>query len=370
MLLRQGHQVETFEYHSDTLINKGFWGFLEGAALTPWNPFSAEKLKKTLDFFKPDIVHAHNTFPLISPSIFSAARDSARVLTLHNYRLLCPAAIPLRKGVTCTECIDKRSVMPSVRHGCYRSSRAATLPLAINVAFHRWRGTWSQDVEIFIALTDFQKEKFASAGLPRDKIAVKPNFFPGTPSIVKYSERPNRVVVVGRISTEKGIEDVVDAWRGWHFAPELRIIGDGPLRYELEKKAISNNKISFLGSISNGEAVHEISQARLLLIPSRWFEGFPMVLREAFAFGTPVGVSNIGPLPDLVSGADGIIFDAANPTDLRRKVQDRWADINRMIKMSAASFSLFENFYTERINYQMLLEIYKKAIDHRKSAGR
>lgn len=363
LLAKNGHQVETFEYHSDSLRKKGAWGLIEGAALTPWNPFSAQKLKERIKCFQPSIVHAHNTFPIISPSVFSAAKGTARVLTLHNYRLVCPAGIPMRNGVTCTECIDTTSVWPAIRYGCYRSSRSATLPLAINVALHRWRGTWIHELERFIALTDFQREILAGAGLPRDKIAVKPNFFPGMPSIVPYSERPNRIVVVGRISREKGVEDLVEAWRGWDSAPEVRIVGDGPMRSELERRASGTPKISFIGSVSSYEAEHEIAQARLLLVPSRCIEGFPMVLRESFAFGTPVGVTNLGALPSLVKGADGIVFEAANPTDLRHKVEERWGDSARMVRMSAASSSLFQKYYSEKVNYEMLLQIYEQALD-------
>lgn len=363
LLVRNGHEVETFERHSDDLRARGKAGMIAGAAMTVWNPQTTRAMGEAIERFRPDVVHAHNTFPMISPSVFSAAQPAARVLTLHNYRLACPAAIPLRNGATCTDCIDQKSVLPAIRYGCYRGSRAATLPLALNVAFHRWRGTWQNDVERFIALTEFQRNTLARAGLPKERIAVKPNFYPGTPTRISFATRDHRVVFAGRLSEEKGVGDLVDAWLGWGVgAPELRIIGDGPLRAELEARAAGYPRITFLGQVSAEVADREIGGARLLLLPSRCFEGFPMVLREAFALGTPVGTSDQGPLPDIVSKADGIVFRTNDAKDLLAKVQECWSDPGRLQNMSDASTAVFETNYSETVNYQQLMEIYETAI--------
>ena len=168
LLKSRGHSVEEFTRHSDEIRSKGFRGQLRGALATPWSRRSARELRNHVERMRPDVVHVHNTFPLISPSIFHAiGHRAARVLTLHNYRIFCAAAIPMRHGRVCTECLDSRSVLPSLRYGCYRDSRAATVPLAAGVALHRRLGTWSNHVEAFISLTEFQRELLSWSGLPR-----------------------------------------------------------------------------------------------------------------------------------------------------------------------------------------------------------
>lgn len=362
MLRRNGHDVETLERFSDVLRDWGAAGSVAGAIMTPWNPFAARAMAEAMRRFRPDIVHAHNTFPMISPSIFAAARGAGRVLTLHNYRLVCPAAIPMRNGHVCTECIEERRVWPAVKYGCYRNSRAATLPLALNVELNRWRGTWQRDVERFIALTEFQRDMMTRAGLPYERIAIKPNFYPSTPTVIPFCERSPKAVFVGRLTEEKGVGDLIDAWLSWGVgAPELRVIGDGPLRGNLEERAASISSISFLGQVNSELAEKEIASARLLILPSRWFEGFPMVLREAFAFGTPVAVSDIGPLPDLVSSAGGIVFSAGNPESILDCVSYIWNKKNILEGMSRLSTALFHEKYSENRNYNALINIYEQA---------
>ena len=204
---------------------------------------------------KPDVVHVHNTFPLISPAIFrSIGSMAARVLTLHNYRLSCPAAIPVRDGSVCTECINRQSIIPSLRYGCYRNSRLATLPLALNVALHRALSTWSHQVDAFIALTEFQKKLMVKAGLPPDLVHIKPNFYPGKPNTVPWIERKRRVVFAGRLTPEKGVESLVRAWISWGpSAPELRIVGDGELKQQLMELASTTPDvpIRFLGQLTS-----------------------------------------------------------------------------------------------------------------------
>lgn len=366
LLMARGHEVETLEFHSDVLREMGNIGNFVGGLFTPWNPISERKIARLITHFQPDVVHAHNTFPFLSPSIFKGSKGVARVATLHNYRIFCAAGVPMRDGSTCLECINKQSIMPAIRHGCYRNSRVATLPLAINVSLHRWRNTWARDVERFIAFTEFQRSLLVKAGLPSEKIDIKPNFFPGFPIVSKYLDRPQSVVFVGRLSSEKGVEDLIDAWLRWDNPPQLRIVGEGPLKNVLEEKARSCPSIVFLGGRESSEAEHEIMNARLLVLPSRCIEGFPMVIREALAFGTPVAVSDIGPLPGLVKNVDGIVFGPADSQDLYFKVRQRWGDEARMKKMSEFAQAEFFHYYTEQKNYDLLMEIYKKAIADRK----
>jgi glycosyltransferase involved in cell wall biosynthesis len=364
LLIQHRHEVAELTRHSDEIRSTGVMGTLKGALATPYNPFMARAIQKKVEQFKPDVVHVHNTFPLISPAIFSAiGHTAARVLTLHNYRLLCPAAIPMRNGKVCTDCVDLRSVWPSIKHGCYRNSRIATLPLAANVALHRALGTWQNEVDAFIALTEFQCTTLIAAGLPGDKIYVKPNYFPGNPTVVPWLERGNYAVFAGRLSEEKAVATLVKAWMAWGpDAPELRIIGDGPLRGDLEK-ASARSSIRFLGQLPAGETIHQIAHARLQLLPSECFEGFPMVVREAFAVGTPSAVSNLGPLPSIVNhGINGVVFEAANPHSLLTTVRNTWQTPGLLEQLGLGARQSFETLYTEDINYACLMDIYQAAI--------
>jgi len=364
LLQQRGHEVIEFARHSDEIREQGVLGMLKGALATPWNPFGARSVRKTVESFCPDVVHAHNTFPIISPAIFHAiGHQAARVLTLHNYRLLCPAAIPMRDGKVCTDCLDKRSVWPSIRHGCYRSSRLASLPLAANVALHRVLGTWQNEVDAFIALTDFQRTVMVAAGLPEKRVYVKPNYFPGNPPVVPWAERGNHAVFAGRLSAEKGVRALVDAWLAWGAdAPELRIIGDGPLRHELEKAATGAN-IRFIGHLSSAETIHQISNARLQLLPSECFETFGLAVVEAYAFGTPAAVSNLGPLPSIVnSGVNGVVFEPADPQSIKATVQNVWQQPGLLEQLGKGARESFEKLYTEDANYTRLMAIYASAI--------
>jgi glycosyltransferase involved in cell wall biosynthesis len=269
----------------------------------------------------------------------------------------------MRDGVPCTECIDTRTILPAIRHGCYRGSRIATVPLAINVALHRYMGTWQSEVDAFIVFTEFQRNKLIAAGLPSHKIHIKPNFYPGSPDVVPWNVRKNCVVFVGRLTEEKGLRGLLQTWRLLGVsAPQLILIGDGPMRDELELLAVGL-PISFMGLLPSVLAQRQIADAKLLVLPSSGFEGFPMVIREAFAFGTPVAVSNIGPLPSIVSdGENGVVFPFADPQSMSDVVLSLWNDTNKLQKMGVAARTEFEQYYTEAANYEQLMRIYDAAL--------
>ena len=365
LLEKNGDTVFTFTRHSDELKKSRILGYLQASMCVPWNYKSARDIQKDVERIEPDIVHVHNSFPLISPSVFHALdKKVPKVLTLHNFRLLCPAAIPVRDGKVCTRCMDERSVVPSLRYGCYRGSRLATLPLAINVGLHRSLGTWQDKVDAFVALTEFQKEAMVKGGLPIGKLYVKPNFYSGSPKVVPMINRSNDIVYVGRLSSEKGLNTLVRAWKKWgEAAPRIKIVGDGPMKAELELLSKGAN-IEFLGQLSGDAAQQEISLARLLILPSECFEGFPMVLREAFAFGTPAVVSNLGPLPSIVSDdINGVVFEAGNAASLLSSLIPLVSNLDKLDKMSLNARKSFDMYYNEEINYKTLMHIYSKAID-------
>ncbi|PQP34830.1 hypothetical protein C6A37_05695 [Desulfobacteraceae bacterium SEEP-SAG9] len=372
LLKNQGHKIIEFTRHSDEIRNRGFFRTLQGALATPWNPFSFRQIQRILEVEQPDVMHVHNTFPLLSPIIFQAARrfKTATVLTLHNYRTFCAAAIPMRNSTTCIECLDRQSVLPALKHGCYRNSRAATLPLALMIALHKRLGTWTREVDAFIALTQFQQDKLVLAGLPEEKMHLKPHFYPDPPIPLTWNDRDLQVVFIGRLGHYKGVHLLIDAWKKWRdTAPLLDIIGEGPERYGLEKtvrKAGLSNKIRFWGQLHFADTQAALARARLLILPTLCFEGFPMAVREALALGVPVAASRLGSLPCLVEeGKNGVLFEPDDPTDIYRSVQELWDSPERLGAMAIAARNDFEQKYTPAKNHELLMGIYNKAIEVR-----
>lgn len=368
MLREYGHSVKLYSRSSDEIRNIKYFGKIIGASATPWNPFSAQKVSKVIKDFQPDIVHAHNTFPLLSPSVFHAiGNKAAKVLTLHNYRLLCSSGIPLRNGEVCLDCVKNRSIMPSLMHGCYRNSRIATIPIATKIGLHRLIGTWHKKIDAFIVLSDIQKKVMTEGGLPEKKIHIKPNFTNKPKTFIPFKDRKNQVLFVGRLSKEKGVQTLISAWKKWgHKAPKLIIIGDGPDRKYLENLA-NGLPISFLGKKNHNKVEHELSSSRLLIVPSEWMEIFGLVVIEAFSVGTPAAVSNLGALPSLVqNGKNGVIFESGNISSLLSSIQPILSDNIMLEKLSINAKETFEVKFNQKTNYNNLINIYKNALSNNK----
>lgn len=372
LLHSRGVEIIEFTRHSDELRSRGTTGVAKGALTTPWNPVSFARLRRLLERERPDIMHVHNTFPLLSPAVFHASRTFpvATVLTMHNYRTFCAAGIPERSGTPCTECLDRRSVLPSLRHGCYRGSRLATFPLAVMIALHRRFSTWGRHVDAFIALTEFQRDRLAAAGLPLDRMHVKPHFYADPPSPLPWSERQDKAIFIGRLGEYKGVHVLIEAWRMWgDDAPALEVIGEGPERETLQMMARgwADERITFAGQLSFQETQARLARARLLVLPSLCFEGFPMVIREGFALGVPVAASRLGSLPCIVEdGKTGVLFRPGDADDLLAKVKALWGQKERMAEMGKAARNEFERKYTAHANYRQLMAIYEEARQHRR----
>ena len=373
MLERHGIEVVLFERRSDTIRSRGAAGLIVGGLSTPYNFQAASSVRELARKVKPDVVHVHNTFPLISPSIFWSVRDlpCAVVLTLHNYRLFCAAGMPMRDRQVCTQCLDKRSVLPALRYGCYRGSRLATIPLAASIALHRQLGTWDKYVDRFIALTEYQRALMVHAGLAAELVSVKPQFYPGSPKVTQWDQREDTVVFVGRLSAEKGVRDLVAAWKILGpDAPRLDIIGDGPERKFLEDQITGDglDRVRLLGQLSFEEAQGRIGRSRMMVVPSTWFEGFPMVIREAFAFGVPVAASRLGSLAELVNeGSNGYLFEANNPGQIAAIVRAGWSDQQSLERLAEGARRSFIDSYTEDANIIALKAIYAEARAQRES---
>ena len=361
LLQRKGHETQLYAVTNDDI--RGLWRKAATAAFVVYNPATKTAMARKLSAFRPDIVHVHNFFPQLSPSVFDACRDAGIpcVMTLHNFRILCPTSILFHDGRV-TERSLHHTALWALPHRVYRSSFLATLPLAAMVDAHKWAGTWRRKVDRFIALTAFAKAKFVEGGIPSGRIAVKGNAAPD-PAAAGTQPR-HGALYVGRLSGEKGIATLLAAWHGVNYP--LRIAGDGPL-LQICATAQSGN-ISCLGRLTRERVDEEMRRAAFLVLPSVCYEMFPMTLVEAFAHGLPVLASNLGGLASLVDDhATGLLFKPGDPADLRAKAE--WAAEHPadMAAMGGNARAKYEARYTAEQNYANLIAIYEQAIKERQS---
>jgi glycosyltransferase involved in cell wall biosynthesis len=357
LLERNGIEVVSYERHNDDIDERSVAGRIATAAGTTWSMRSYRELRALIRSERPDVAHFHNTFPLVSPAAYVACRRLGIpvVQTLHNFRLLCASGLLYREGRPCEDCVGT-SLWPALRYRCYRDSLAATTAVVGMLSAHRAIGTYSRDVDRYIALTEFAASVFERAGWPREKIVVKPNFFAGVPS--HAAERGGYALYTGRLAAEKGVRTLLDAWRGLRDV-ELRIAGDGPLRSELERKAAAEGlPVRFLGYRPSGEVAELVSRARFQVVPSEWYEGFPMVVVEAFVHGTPVLASRIGALAEIVrEGSTGMLFEPGRAEDLCAKAR-ALADPAVSDALGRGALKEYAGRYTPERNFAELMAIY------------
>jgi len=337
---------------------------LKLAARTVWNWDAARAIRQLIADEKPDVLHVHNTLPILSPAVYYAARAEGVpvVQTLHNYRLMCPNALFFREGKVCEACLGKSFAWPGVRYGCYRGSRAASAAVASMVAFHWAFRTWSKAVDRYISLTEFARHKFVQGGLPADRIAVKPNFVHPDPGVGDATG--GYVLYVGRLSEEKGISTLLSAWRTIGSRLTLRVVGDGPLADQLKGSIVQTAGIEWLGRQTRDEVLRLMQNAAFLVIPSECYEGFPMTVAEAYATGLPVVASKIGALESLIdSGRTGLHFRPGDPDDLAAKIDWLVSHPQELAQMRKEARAEFEAKYTAERNYVTLMDIYEKAIE-------
>jgi glycosyltransferase involved in cell wall biosynthesis len=305
----------------------------------------------------------HNTFVMISPSIYSACReaDVPVVQTLHNFRLLCPDGIFFRDGHVCEEC-HQSSLLHSIQHGCYQGSRAATTVVAAMLAFHRLRETWKREISYFIALTEFARQKFIAGGLPADRIAVKPNFVQPDPG--ERTTKGNYALMLGRLAPVERVRTALRAWKKLGVELPLMIMGGGPDQAELEAETAREGlkNVSFRGQQPRQQALAALQAASFLLFPSEWYEGFPMTLAESFACGTPVICSRLGAMQEIVTdGVTGLHFTPGDADDLARKVDWACTHPAEMRVMGRNARAEYKAKYTAEKNYPLLMEVYNRA---------
>ncbi|HZV62438.1 MAG TPA: glycosyltransferase [Methylophilaceae bacterium] len=359
LLVRNGVEVELYEQDNKRIETMPA---MQVAVDTIWSRRTVSEIGERIQRFQPDVIHVHNTFPLISPSLyFAAAKYGVPVVqTLHNFRLFCAQAMFMRNGAVCEDCIGK---LPwrGVTRRCYRESGPQSAVVVSMQGIHRWLGTYRNKVTRYIALNKFCRDKFIEAGLPADRIVIKPNFI-DLPS--PLSAQRGGGLFVGRLSPEKGIATLAQAIRQYEAA-QIDVIGHGPQDEEL--KGLSGARL--MGFMKGEEIYGRMAHAAYLVMPSIWYENFPRTLVEAYACGLPVIASRLGAMAELVKdGETGLLFTPGNAAELAERL--RWADSHpaEMRRMGEAARREYEANYTSEINFRQLMHIYDEACHYVRAA--
>jgi glycosyltransferase involved in cell wall biosynthesis len=364
LLASHGQQVELLSVDNDAI--QGTFAKLTAALSSAYSFSSRGVVAEKIRSFRPDIVHLHNWFPVLSPSILYACSNAGVpvVHTLHNYRLLCPNALLFRNNGVCESCLGRSFAWPGVRHRCYRGSMAGTAIVATITWAHRTAGTFDDHVARYIALTEFARAKFIEGGIDPEKVVIKPNFV--TPDPGPGSGTGDYVLFVGRLSEEKGIDTLLRTWQTARPAIKLRIIGKGPLEQQVREAAASNHMIDYLGPKSPDEVYAAMGDAKALIFSSVWYETFGLTIVEAMMKGTPIIASRIGSPGELVEDRrTGLHFEAGNAESLAAAVRwmlDHPVEWQTMRRNARAEF---EAKYSADQNYTTLIKIYADAIASR-----
>lgn len=359
LLQEQGHQVDTYIENNKRIADLGLW---RTGLKAMWSQESYELIRQQLKQSTYDIVHVQNFFPLISPSVYYAAKAERLpvVQSLRNYRLSCPNALFFRDGKVCEDCLGKLIPWPAVIHRCYRNSIPASAVTGMTLTLHRLLKTWDKQVDVYVASTQFARNKSIEGGIAPQKIVVKPNFVHPDPGIGKG--QGGYALFVGRLSQEKGLDLLLQAWESLEEKVPLKIVGDGPLRHQVAETTTRLADVEWLGTRTLAEVYELMGQAMMLIMPSKWYETFGRVVVESFAKGTPVITANIGAIAELVvPGHTGLHFISDDSADLAKSVN--WMATHPQVRqtMRQQAREEFVAKYTAKQNYQILMEIYELA---------
>ncbi|MGK6351824.1 glycosyltransferase [Parapedobacter sp. DT-150] len=356
-LLATTETVETLTFRNQ----KGWRGAWQ-TLWSPWNTWAGRRVKQAIRTFSPDVIHIHNLHYAIGPIAIRIAKRHGIpvVMTLHNYRLLCPSATLFHAGKLFLDSLHAGFPWKAVRLGVHSNSVFKTYWLAFTVWLHKLLGTWCM-VDRYIVLTDFARQLFvdSSFGVPATQFVVKPNFVADTSQLAAV--RGRHFLFIGRLTQEKGIKVLLEAFGGTEL--HVRIVGDGPLRTSVVDAAQQSANITYLGTLGRGGIEAQLASCTALIFPSVWYEGMPMTVIEAFASGTPVIASNLGAMQSMIhDGQNGQLYTPGDAAALRRETQ-RWLSSEDAYRqqVSDGAREAYEQRYTAHQNHTLLLDIYRLA---------
>ncbi|WP_020527929.1 glycosyltransferase family 4 protein [Flexithrix dorotheae] len=364
LLLANGNEVSTLIFDNQSINADSAVSKLLTGLRALYNPKSAKIIKEKINSFQPDVIHIHNFFPIASPSVFYVAQQMniPVVMTLHNYRLICPSAILYYDNEIYEKSIHKTFPIDAIMKGVYRDSKLQTATLVFMTGIHKILGTWNKKIDKYIALTNFAKAKFLDSSLNagEGRFAVKPNF---TGDLgLGPEEREDYFLFIGRLTEEKGIKVLMEAAKQGNF--KVKILGDGPYKEEVVAESEKNENIVFMGFQGRETVINELKNCKALIFPSTWYEGMPMVILEAFSVGTPVIGSRLGGAQEVIEDQyNGLHFEPGNAGDLLAKIELLNESSETRAQLSKNARKSYEEKYTPAKNYEFLMDIYKDIIE-------
>jgi glycosyltransferase involved in cell wall biosynthesis len=356
LLREHGHRVIEYVENNERVADLGG---VRTAIRTLWSMESYRTVEALIRREKPDVTVVHNFFPLVSPSVYYASRRHGVpvVQYIRNYRLFCPAATLFRDGRVCELCLGRPLAMPGIRYRCYHARRSASAVVALMSALHRAMGTWRARVDRYVTLSEFARRKCVEGGLPADRLTVQPNFV--HPDSGAGEGRDGFVLFVGRISPEKGLATLLDAWRSLETTVRLKIIGDGPEFAGFRARTQGWESVGWAGRRTMAETLDMMGRAAVLVFPSECYETFGRVVIESYSKGTPVIASRLGAVEELVEvGRTGFLFEPGNAASLadRLRVFLAMGEAERAVLRNAAR-QAYESLYTADHHYAVLMEL-------------
>lgn len=361
MLESYGHEVTQWIPESSSIQKLSTLLKAKVALDSLWSLPSYQYTRRILREHKPDVVHVHNTIPLVSPSVYTACHEAGVPIihSLHNFKLVCPGAYLYRDGQVCEDCLGKPVPYPAVANSCYRKNRLHTIIASASLTLNHLRGTYQNEVDIYIALTQFARQKFIQGGLPAHKIAVKPNFV--SEGIQPGAHAGKYALFVGKLLQYKGVETVLKAWEILNGEIPLKIVGQGPL--EILLKGSLPSRVEYLGALPRDEVLQLMQKATLVVFASEWYEGFPMTITEAFATGCPVVAARMGAAAEIVKDkSSGWYFEAGDPYDLVRVMQEAWSNPQELVRRGSLARRQYDECYSMEKNHQITMSLYQLAI--------
>jgi glycosyltransferase involved in cell wall biosynthesis len=365
LLVANGHTVEKL-YFDNKEISASPAGKLKAGIQSLYN-FTSEKIvQKSIDTFKPEIIHVQNFFPILSPAVFFVANRNniPIVATINNYRLICSNAILYRDNHVCEDCIKKVFPLDGIVHKCYHGSGIQSAGVTLMSSFHKVIGTWQNRVDKFIiAMTDFGKEVFitSSLKLPREKCVLKPNFV--FDAGVGENIREDFYIFFARLTEEKGVNVLLDSLKHYHY--RLKIVGDGPLKDRVLDAIKDYPNVEFLGFQKLDFVMSEVKKSKAVIMPSTWYEALPLSVLGTLSTGTPTIISDLPPFRELITSEyDGFHFKTGSPEDLAATIKyfDDSAEEHKLMYGNARQTYLDK--YTPQKNYEMLIKIYEEVISN------
>lgn len=361
MLEDHGHKVILYTRNNSELKEMSKLQKLKLPFTTIFNPRTYKDIKRIIRKENIDVVHVHNTLNLVSPAVYYAALSCKVpvVQTVHNFRLLCPGATFYRDGHICEDCVH-HGLKCAIKHNCYRGSKAQTLVCVVNTWIHRMTGVYGKIN--YICLTEFNKQKLLELKqIKEDKVFVKPNFVESNETFIPEEQRKDQFVFAGRLDKLKGIDILLKAWKQMGAkAPKLIVCGTGPMEKWCKEFAKSNKlNVEFKGCVPNAEVLKIVASSKALVLPTQWYEGFPMSIVEAFSVGPPVICSDLGNAGSIVEEKiTGFKFQYNESDSLKCVIKEFESYDIKLLQQSA--YGKYRRYFDQNRNYEMFQTIYRE----------